>query len=208
MDRRRFRRPAPRGVTLVELMIVAAIIGVMAALGLYGLRLYVRAAGTGEAIAMLQGMRGKQNRYKDGPGQGMYGGCTTVSTEPRLTPAAQILPADFYPRELTELDGNAAAFDDLGSDPLEMCFRELNIKAEGTVRFSFAVMAGPPGTSIATAEPAGLFTQALPAINEITVPAEPWYYMVAAGDRDDDDVFARLRTISLSNEVYVEDDTE
>jgi type IV pilus assembly protein PilA len=188
-----------RGFTLVELMIVVAIVGVLAALAMYGFRKYQLSSKTGEATAMLSGMRGAQEAFK--AENLAYLNCTATS--------GQFIAGDYYPRALGVVRGTADgdrkfAWDSLATDALTTCFRRLGARSDGPVVFVYATTAGAPG-------PTAIGITSDPAFNRpLTIPAprEPWYVAIAAADRDGDSVMARLMVSSVQNEVYVEDDTE
>ena len=54
-----------RGFTLAELMIVVAIIAILAALAVYGVRRYVLVAKTSEATEIINQTRAAEETYKD-----------------------------------------------------------------------------------------------------------------------------------------------
>ncbi len=192
-----------RGFTLVELMIVVAIVGILAALALYGLRRYQQYASTGEATAMLQGMRGKQENFR--AENLTYAGCNAGGFN---LGGAALGDNDLYPRGLGALDDRKRSWDEVApGTPLGQCFRAVGVRSDGPVRFGYGMTAGNAGQPIVTNPKSGGATFTRP-YNAIT-PAEPWYILIAIGDRDDDNAaFARLSAISLQNEVYMEDETE
>ncbi|NUP11023.1 MAG: prepilin-type N-terminal cleavage/methylation domain-containing protein [Polyangiaceae bacterium] len=188
-----------RGFTLVELMVVVAIIGVLAALAIYGLRKYQLSAGTSEATAMLQSIRGAEEAWR--AENLAYGGCTNGGAAPVTTMSLGV--NDLYPRPLAGINDKKIQWGAVTTN-MGLCFRALGIKSDGPVRFSYGVMAGNPGTAANLTLPD---TWQKPPPN-IPSPREPWYVGVAYGNRDNDALYARLSTSSLMNEVYVEDDTE
>jgi type IV pilus assembly protein PilA len=181
-----------RGFTLVELMIVVAIVGVLAVIALVGYNKYTRSAAAGEARAMLLSIRGAEDNYK-----------TEVLTYQTCGD-----PSDgttYYPQPLSVVKGQKNAWINTGNAQYQ-CWAQLNVRSTGPVRFSFAVKSGPPGPMNLTAPPntpAGQWP-----FDGTPQSADPWFVASAAGDYDGDGIYSILFTSSGQSEVTVVDDTE
>ena len=191
-----------RGFTLVELMIVVSIVGILAALAIYGFRRYQQSAGTGEATALLQTFKGAEEAYR--AEFLTYGGCTDgTGAAPFSANGVGLSATDLYPRELGNIKETKIQWGDVGTN-MGQCFRAMGFRTSGAVRFSYGAVAGPPDASGQTPSVPGSWTRS-PAVGP---PSEPWYILVAYGDRDADSTYARLSTTSQTSEVQMEDETE
>jgi type IV pilus assembly protein PilA len=190
---RRAPASSSRGFTLVELLVVIAMVGILAALAIVGFRKYINAAGIAEPKAMIQLIRQGEVQYKIDAAQ--YLGCagcgptgcaqgagTLTTYYPMATPSSKKYT---WQQPSTEYE----------------CWRRMNVTTDGTVRFGYSVVAGGPTDAVK--QPVGFA-----ALTPFQQPDDAWFVVQAAGNRDEDGQQALLCANSWSNEVYFENDTE
>ncbi|WP_437564686.1 type IV pilin protein [Sorangium sp. So ce542] len=187
----RQRNAARRAFTLVELLVVVAMVGILAALALVGYRKYMNAAGVAEPKAVIQGIRGAQESYK---------------AEMLVYLDVSSSLDSWYPAG--PLTNQKRAWG--GANPDGDKWRQLNVTTDGAVRFGYATKASPEPSYNVTPH-SGFGWRGLPAPpldDPQFAPNGPWYVIQAAGDRDVDGTLALLLTTSTMSGIYWENDTE
>ena len=180
------RRAAARGFTLVELLIVVAMIGIMAALAIMGYRRYLNTAHSSEAKAVIQMIRNGQESYK------------AEMLEYRKVSSSNTA---WYPN--ANLNGTRSAWVN-SSHGDYASWKMLNVNPDGPVRFGYVCRAGTTPTD--GFEVPTVFSTAPSAP---TLPSgTTWYMVQARTDNDGNGKFANFASTSLSGEIMSENEQE
>lgn len=183
----RCRRAAPRcryktrarGVTLIELVIVVAMVGVLAALATVGYRRYISSAKTGEATQMLGNIKAAQEAFK-------------AETFRYLDVSPDL--ETFYPQDDREIGTDKYAWEGGKPSSVGTNFQTLGVNSTGPVLFGYACVAGGASAGLPSL-PLGFTTPVWPD------PGGPWYVAVAKGNVDGDEVVSGFFTSSLHAEI-------
>ena len=190
----RSRSPESRGFTLIELMIVVAIISVLSMLAVVGYRKLIQTSHVTEATGMVQNIRIAQEAYHSETQQ-----YANVSADPNLGVQA----TDYYPGApaYQKLMGwGAAVAGGAGTVP----WTSLPVQVDGPVLFGYASIAGAAGTAVnaGTALPLdGSSTLTLPSAS----PTD-WYVIQAEADLDNIPGFGTdtiVYGLSTTNQIFV-----
>lgn len=171
-----------RGFTLVELLVVVAMVGVLAALAILGYRKYINSAHSSEAQGIIQGIRAGEEAYKAETLS--YLTCSTTG----------IGGATYYPQTSGSPSSTRWNWNQQGHTEWPQ-WSQLNVTADAPVRFGYQVVAGAPGVGM-PAIPAVFSAAAFPA------NPNPWYVVMATGTPDPNGVTYYFMASSLSGEVW------
>jgi prepilin-type N-terminal cleavage/methylation domain-containing protein len=176
-------RAAERGFTLVELMTVVVIMGILAGVGFASLRGHAKAARSAEAIAMIQSIRGAQERWR--AEHMMY---LDVSTNESWYPRD---PQDDASRNI-----ESAFYSPPGTSPHNDGDRWLALRptVSGPVRYGYLVNAGVADDTMAP-------TAFGPAVTYPATTPDNWYVIQALGDMDGDGTYSYYFATSLDGAI-------
>lgn len=149
-----------RGFTLVELMIVVAIVGVLAVVAGTAYRRYMDAGRTAEVYAMMGEFRNKEEAYRAEFSQYL----ATSSNETTFFPV--LLGAGKEPKAKS-VAARPAAWVTLGINP-----------GKSMLYCGYAALAGAPGTA-----PSGTLGTNMLGSTALTTP---WWYVIGTCDNDSD----------------------
>ncbi|MEY4549225.1 MAG: hypothetical protein RL685_5420 [Pseudomonadota bacterium] len=169
---------ADSGFTLIELMIVVAIIGVLSGLAVFGVRKYLLEAKRAEAVSMLTQIRGAEEAYR--AESFVYLGLEDFDTwHPTDDPGGKKYGWGFADNEMSKV------------------FNQLTVVSNGPVEYSYAVVAGPVGGAIP------LIPMALSA--PFPAPTDAFYIAMAKADLNNDGKYTYAICNSSGNAVAVDD---
>jgi type IV pilus assembly protein PilA len=174
-----------RGFTLVELMIVVAIVGVLATLAVVGYRKLVNSSHTAEATHVIQAIRVAQESYHAEAG-------TYASISSSLT---NFCPSGHAPATKVPWEPGCGAGD--------VKWSALSVQTDGPVLFGYATMAGRAGATL-PALPSGMGTT--PPLGG--APSTDWFIVSAQADIDNNSVPCTVIGASWTNALFIDRDGE
>jgi type IV pilus assembly protein PilA len=174
--------PGQRGVTLIELVIVVAMVGILATLATVGYRRYLSSAKTGEATAMIGSIKSAQEAFKS-------------ETFRYLDVSLGDLDVPYPQGALSGVGGSKYAWAEGQPVTARKNFKTLGVSSTAPVLYGYSTVAGLASGALPN----------LPAPFEETPdwsdPGGPWYLVVAVGDLDGDGSFGAYAASSMTAQI-------
>lgn len=184
-----------QGFTLIEAMIVVAIVGILSALAVYGARKYIISSKTSEAMEIIGSIKAAQESYAVD---------TLTYLDVSGTHSLNDL-SSFHPVSGKPVN-KKYAWDGYSTNPANK-LKALNVNPSGAVYFTYGCAAGGPNDTIADYKTSGV---------NVTIgnwPAEGaqannWYVVKAIGDLDGDGVLQQWTAANFTERIFNNLDTE
>ena len=163
-------RPKQAGFTMIELMIVVAVISILVSVAIYAYSRSVRKARSTEITAMFAELKAREEAYKN-----EFGRYLPVCPNPAGVPGADCAETDLWPA----LPGKGQAIDITVGIPAR--WTQLRIApGKASLYCQYGVVAGLAGTAVPGGFPKGQLLYGAGA-----VPFN-WFYLIAQCDWDGD----------------------
>jgi type IV pilus assembly protein PilA len=198
------RRIRARGVTLVEVMIVVAIVGILAMLGLVGWRHIMTSSHTVEATQMVGAIRIAQERYHSEVGS--YANISTnlafsqSQHHDALYPHCTMSPVKQPGNFKVAWGGACTSTACCNGTPN---WTSVQITTDAPVMYGYSTVAGNASTAPPSGIPIGGNTITYPN----PIPGD-WYMASAVGDVDGNGKFSTVIGTSFDNMIRVDMDGE
>lgn len=189
------RRTGQRGMSLIELMMVTAIIGILAVLAAVGYGRWISSARMAEATEMVAGIKNAQENYFTQAGK--YFDVSTGVKPGKMHPKA-------YPNQKTSWK---TVCDDCTSND---AWQRLGIKSDKPVYFGYATVADgdvcdPACKGISFDTKSGAVNWDAEAGGPIR---KPWYIVTAAADTNGNGKYAAVIGFSFGKRMIIDNEGE
>jgi type IV pilus assembly protein PilE len=181
-----------RGFTLIELMIVVAIVSVLSMLAVVGYRKLIQTSHVTEATGMVQNIRVAQEAYHSETQQ-----YAALSADVNLGVAV----SDYYPGQ--PVYGQVTAWGAPQAAGTAVTWSQMPVQVDGPVMFGYVSICGAAGTTPNNGSPLPL--DGTSTLTFTSAPAD-WYIIQAEADLDNIPGFSTdtvVYGVSMTNQIFV-----